>query len=181
MDYLVKAEEVKMVHKLKWIIILILSKFFGENIKVKYFRKSGLIIGGGCRIYSDIVTSEPFLIEIGENVTISTDVTFVTHDNSIIKVNKELPNLYGKIRIGNNCFIGERAILMYGVSIPNNTIVAAGSVVTKSISEERVILGGNPAKEISTWDKFYDKNKNKGISKFKIKEIYDQEEKLVRR
>lgn len=70
---------------------------------------------------------------------------------------------------------------MYGVSIPNNTIVAAGSVVTKSISEERVILGGNPAKEISTWDKFYDKNKNKGISKFKIKEIYDQEEKLVRR
>lgn len=89
--------------------------------------------------------------------------------------------MYGKIRIGNNCFIGERAILMYGVSIPNNTIVAAGSVVTKSISEERVILGGNPAKVISTWDKFYDKNKNKGISKFKIKEIYDQEEKLVRR
>ena len=70
---------------------------------------------------------------------------------------------------------------MYGVSLPNNIIVAAGSVVTKSISEERVILGGNPAKVISTWDKFYDKNKNKGISKFKIKEIYDQEEKLVRR
>ena len=67
------------------------------------------------------------------------------------------------------------------VSIPNNTIVAAGSVVTKSISEERVILGGNPAKVISTWDKFYDKNKNKGISKYKIKEIYDQEERLVRR
>lgn len=89
--------------------------------------------------------------------------------------------MYGKIRIGNNCFIGERAILMYGISIPNNTIVAAGSVVTKSISEERVILGGNPAKVISTWDKFYDKNKNKGISKYKIKEIYDQEEKLVRR
>lgn len=70
---------------------------------------------------------------------------------------------------------------MYGVSIPNNTIVAAGSVVTKSISEERVILGGNPAKVISTWDKFYDKNKKKGISKYKIKEIYDQEERLVRR
>lgn len=175
------TEEEKMIHKLKWIIILILSKFFGEDIKVKYLRKSGLTIKEGCRIYSDIVTSEPFLIEIGENVTISTDVTFVTHDNSIIKVNKDLPNLYGKIRIGNNCFIGERAILMYGVSIPNNTILAAGSVVTKSISEERVILGGNPAKVISTWDKFYDKNKNKGISKYKIKEIYDQEERLVRR
>lgn len=174
------TEEEKMIHKLRWIIISILSKFFGEDIKVKYLRKSGLTIGG-CRIYSDIVTSEPFLIEIGENVTISTDVTFVTHDNSIIKINKELPNLYGKIRIGNNCFIGERAILMYGVSIPNNTIVAAGSVVTKSISEERVILGGNPAKVISTWDKFYDKNKKKGISKYKIKEIYDQEERLVRR
>lgn len=80
-----------------------------------------------------------------------------------------MPNLYGKIRIGNNCFIGERAILMYGVSIPNNTIVAAGSVVTKSISEERVILGGNPAKVISTWDKFYDKNKKRVFQNTKLK------------
>lgn len=89
--------------------------------------------------------------------------------------------MYGKIRIGNNCFIGERAILLYGVSIPNNTIVAAGSVVTKSISEERKIIGGNPANIISTWDKFYEKNKNKGISKYKIKELYNQEERLIRR
>ena len=92
-----------------------------------------------------------------------------------------MPNLYGKIQIGNNCFIGERAILMYGVSVPNNTIVAARSVVKKSISEERVILGDNPARVISTWDKFYNKNKNKGISKYNIKEIYDQEGRLVRR
>lgn len=171
-----------MIHKLKWILVLILSKFLGEDIISKYFRKSGIKIGGGCRIYSDIVTSEPYLIEIGDNVTISTEVTFVTHDNSIIKVDKNLPNLYGKIRIGNNCFIGERAILMYGVSISDNIIVAAGSVVTKSISEGRVIVGGNPARIIGTWDKFYEKNKNKGISKYKIKEIYDQqEERLIKR
>ncbi|MDD7556871.1 acyltransferase [Ruminococcus sp.] len=171
-----------MIHKLKWIFVLILSKFLGEDIKIKYFRKSGIIIGRGCRIYSDIVTSEPYLIEIGENVTISTEVDFVTHDNSIIKVDKNLPNLYGKIRIGNNCFIGARAILMYGVSLSDNIIVAAGSVVTKSISEERVIVGGNPARIIGTWDKFYERNKNKGISRYKIKEIYDQqEERLIRR
>lgn len=90
--------------------------------------------------------------------------------------------MYGKIRIGNNCFIGERAILLYGVSLSDNIIVAAGSVVTKTISEERVIVGGNPARIIGTWDKFYEKNKNKGISKYKIKEIYDQqEERLIRR
>lgn len=36
-----------MIHKLKWILVLILSKFLGEDIKIKYFRKSGIKIGGG--------------------------------------------------------------------------------------------------------------------------------------
>ena len=46
---------------------------------------------------------------------------------------------------------------MYGVSIPANVIVAAGSVVTQSIKESNVIVGGNPAHIISTYDKFADK------------------------
>lgn len=65
-----------------------------------------------------------------------------------------MSDLFGKISIGCNCFIGNGTIIMYGVSICNNVIVAAGSVVTKSITQEKVIVAGNPAKIIGTWEDF---------------------------
>lgn len=46
---------------------------------------------------------------------------------------------------------------MYGVELAENTIVAAGSVVTKSFSQKNIIIGGNPAKIIGTWEKFREK------------------------
>lgn len=49
---------------------------------------------------------------------------------------------------------------MYGVTIADNVIVAAGSVVTKSVNESNVIVAGNPAKVVSTWDRFADKSKD---------------------
>ncbi len=72
-----------------------------------------------------------------------------------------IPNttdLFGKIVIGRNCFIGAKSVVLYGVTIADNVIVAAGSVVTKSIMEEKVIVAGNPARVISTWDKFAEKS-----------------------
>jgi len=68
---------------------------------------------------------------------------------------------YGKINIGSNCFIGAHAILMYGVTIADNIIVASGSVVTKSFLESGVIIGGNPAKIIGSVQIFGDKNRDK--------------------
>ena len=130
-----------------------------------YYRKAGVRIGTDCLICSpSILTREPFLIEIGNNVTISTNVTFVTHDNSAKLVfAPEGGNLFGKIKIGNDCFIGSNSVLMYGVELGNHIIVAAGAVVTKSFREERVIIGGNPAKVISTWDRYYDKSYGRNI------------------
>lgn len=49
---------------------------------------------------------------------------------------------------------------MYGVTIADNVIVAAGSVVTKSVTESNVIVAGNPASVISTWEKFAEKSKD---------------------
>lgn len=49
--------------------------------------------------------------------------------------------------IGNNVWIGERSIILKGVRIGNNAVIAAGSVVTKDIPENTVV-GGNPAKII---------------------------------
>lgn len=94
------------------------------------------------------------MLNIGDNVTVSTEVTFVTHDHSIYHLRHKGGDLFGKIQIGNNCFIGERAVIMYGVSLADNVIVAAGSVVTKSFQDSNIIIGGNPARVISTWDVF---------------------------
>ena len=44
----------------------------------------------------------------------------------------------GKIRIGNNVFIGEDVMIMYNVSIGNNVVIGARSVVTKSIPDNSV-------------------------------------------
>lgn len=71
---------------------------------------------------------------------------FVTLDNSIKLIHPGKTDLFGKIVIGDNCFIGENTTLLYGITIANNIIVASGSVVTKSFSEQGIIIGGNPAK-----------------------------------
>ncbi|WP_206225168.1 acyltransferase [Parabacteroides sp. ZJ-118] len=98
------------------------------------------------------------MISIGDNVTISADVVFITHDNSCIKINPKKSNLFGRICIGDNCFIGQRSTILYGVTLANNIIVASGSVVTKSFDTERVVIGGNPAKIITTWEDYEVKN-----------------------
>ena len=69
-------------------------------------------------------------------------------------------DLVGRISIGNNCFIGNKAIILYGVNIADNTIIAAGSVVTKSINEPGYIYGGNPAKAIGRISEFINKSES---------------------
>lgn len=103
------------------------------DIKIEEMRRRGYIIGEKCHLYSALGTAEPYLVEIKDNVTISYDVSVITHDNAPIKVIEGATDIVGKIVIGNNCFIGARAILLPGVSLADNTIVAAGSVVANSI------------------------------------------------
>ena len=85
-------------------------------------------------------------------MVVSTKVDFILHDFSISKVIPGTSNLFGKIVLGNNCFIGARSVVMYGVELADNIIVAAGSVVTKSFAETNIIIGGNPARKIGSWD-----------------------------
>lgn len=136
---------------------------FKRDVVNKLFEEEGVKIGKNVAINSNILTSESYLIEIGDNVTISDHVSFVTHDNSISKALPGSGNLFGKIIIGNNCFIGAHTILMYGVTLAENVIVASGSVVVKSVTESGVIIGGNPAKIIGKADVFAEKSKDKAI------------------
>lgn len=127
--------------------------------------RGGVEIGRNCLLCSSPMTREPYLINIGNNVTVSTNVTFVTHDNSIKLLYPEKSDIFGKIVIGNNCFIGENVTILYGVTLADNIIVAAGSVVTKSFRDSNIIIGGNPAHIINTWDKFSEKIKDNVITR----------------
>jgi len=49
--------------------------------------------------------------------------------------------------IGENCFVGARSIVLPGISVGNNSIIAAGAVVTKNV-ESGTIVAGNPARVI---------------------------------
>lgn len=141
-----------------------------KEVVSNYFRKMGMKIGKNCNICDNITTTEGYLITLGNNVTLAGGVLFVSHDNSISKMIPNATDLFGEIKIGNNCFIGNRAILMYGVTLADNIVVAAGSVVTKSFSQSRIIIGGNPARIIGTWDSFIEKNRNRA---FNLDEILD--------
>lgn len=153
--------------ELKYWFAKVFYKIHRNNPEVMsdYFRKAGMRIGGGCNICCNIMTAEPYLVEIGNNVTISGNVTFVTHDNSISKCSPNCANLFGYIRIGNNCFIGQNATILYGCSLADNIIVAAGSCVCNSFLEEGIIIGGNPARKISDVNTFFNKNRDCAMRK----------------
>ncbi len=121
------------------------------------------------------------MIEIGNNVTISTNVTFVTHDNSAKYIFGDRGDLFGRIIVGDNCFIGQNVCLMYGVELANNIIVAAGSVVTKSFFESNIIIGGNPARIIGSWDKYKEKYEDKAIRRKEMEQRKREDYYLVKK
>ncbi|WP_024911790.1 acyltransferase [Chania multitudinisentens] len=127
--------------------------------KIKYARTLGVRIGKDCRIYIDKWGTEPELIEIGDNVTITGETVILTHDGSTCLVKNDNGNRYYRyagVKIGNNVFIGYRSIIMPGVEIGNNVVVAAGSVVTRSVKSNSVV-GGNPARFIRSFDEYMNK------------------------
>lgn len=115
----------------------------------KYGRYVGVKIGKNCDIKDVKFSSEPYLIEIGDNVQITNGVKFFTHGGGWVFRN-EFSNFdtFGRICIKNNVYIGNNVLILPGVTIGNNVIVGAGSVVTKSIPDNSV-AAGNPARIIS--------------------------------
>ncbi|SMC79171.1 acyltransferase [Pedobacter nyackensis] len=136
---------------------------------VFYARRMGVTVGDNCRIYTRYFGSEPFLISIGNNVTITKGVSFITHDGSLILFSDEKGRRYKyqRIDIGNNVFIGLNSIIMPGVKISDNAIIAAGSVLTKSVPEGSIVAGV-PAKIIGNFNELNDRSLKECISEVDI-------------
>lgn len=140
-----------------------------HEFRVFHLRRIGTTIGDDCWIFSDKVeTSEPYLVSIGNHVMISPEVMFTTHDASAAYYIPGASDLFGRITIGNNVYIGMGAIVLPGVTIADGCIIGAGSVVTKSINTPNVVVAGNPAKVICTVEELRKKNEKYALNTWHV-------------
>lgn len=130
---------------------------------ISYLRKRGMKIGERvCILRPRSITideTRPWLIEIGNDVQIANGVSILTHgyDWSVLKGKfGSVLGSSGKVKIGNNVFIGVNSIILKGVTIGDNTIIGAGSVVSRDIPGN-CVAAGNPAKVLFSLDEYYHK------------------------
>lgn len=127
---------------------------------IEFLRSKGATIGSGCRIYTKYVCTEPYLLKLGNHVSVGSSVELLTHDGAVwvlraIENNKNLDS-FAPVTIGNNVFIGNGVRILPGVTIGDNIIIGANSVVTKSLESDRV-YAGTPAREVSTISSYREK------------------------
>lgn len=132
-----------------------------RNNPTAYAKEIGVNISDDCRIIEwPNWGSEPYLITIGKHVTISYECAFLTHDGGtwVFREEEKYKNVikYGKINIGNNCFIGARTTIMPNVTIGDNCVIGACSLVNKSIPSGEV-WAGVPAKFICKTEEYANK------------------------
>lgn len=125
----------------------------------KYAIKNGVSIGKNCRFTGKVsFGTEPYLISIGNHVLIA-GCTFITHEGAHWVLKGMDPERYkntfgyGCITICDNVYIGSNCTILRGVTIGENTVVGACSLVNKSL-EPNSVYAGVPAKRICSIEEF---------------------------
>lgn len=117
--------------------------------KRKYLIKKGAVIGEGTRLNCKVQAfgTEPYLITCGNDCLFAGGVSFITHDggikvlNTLNKFNGRRMSKLAQIKIGNNVYIGQNAMIMPGVEIGDNVVIGAGAIVTHNIPDNVVAVG----------------------------------------
>lgn len=144
---------------------------------IDYAKYLGVNIGDNNFINTRSWGSEPYLITIGNHVQITDNVIFNTHGGAHV-ARRTYPNfdLFGKIEVKDWAYIGSGSHIMPGVTIGEGSLIAAGSIVTKSVPNGEV-WGGVPAKFICTVEEYMDKNQKYNINSKYMN--YEQKKKLL--
>jgi acetyltransferase-like isoleucine patch superfamily enzyme len=142
------ARVIRAIHS-RWLIMV---------DPVRYARSIGVRVGNGVKFYGmtpGMFGTEPWLITLGNNVHIVSGCQFVNHDGGVLILRHLHPDLEltKPIKVGNNVYLGINCLILPGVTIGDNVIVGAGSVVTRDIPANSV-AAGVPARVIKTLDAY---------------------------
>lgn len=132
---------------------------------VEYARRIGVNFGEELHIYGDVRWStEPWIITLGRNCHITDGVRFLTHDGGVLLFRDKVPDLE----------------LTRPITIGDNVIIGAGSIVTRDIPSNSLAVGV-PARVIKTTDDYFRKAQCESLhcghltgekKDIKLKEIY---------
>ena len=112
-------------------------------LKAAVLRKTGMRIGKNVMIHPSVHFDSifPGMIEIGDNTVIGYGTTILSHELLVEEYRK------GPVRIGRNVMIGALCLVLAGVSIGDNSVVGAYSLVNRDVGE-RELAAGVPARTI---------------------------------
>ncbi len=118
-----------------------------------------IIIGERTAIYGNthLAVIEGKRISIGNDGLISSNVTMRVGDShSIVDLEGNRINPSQDVQIADRVWIGNQVTILKGATVPEDSVIATGAIVTKQFSQTGTVLGGNPAKVIKEnirWDK----------------------------
>lgn len=133
--------------------------FCGNNLiaygKIEVFSGQNISIGDNCKINPDVFLNGRSGVTIGDNVTLSHGAKLISTGYDVehwMETGERVHITDKPIHVGNNCWIGADAIILPGVKITGEyVVIGAGAVVTKNITESRVLVAGNPAKIVKRY------------------------------
>lgn len=131
---------------------IFVGRFFRVCPGVKLFSEDGGLINIGTHFFANFncfIYSKKSTIQFGNNCLLGPDVLIINSNHTILKgqLIREQEDMCSPIIIGNDVWIGAKAIILSGVTIGDGAVIAAGAVVTKDV-EPYTIVGGVPAKKI---------------------------------
>ncbi|MBR5773389.1 MAG: acyltransferase [Clostridia bacterium] len=155
---------------------LILREKASSEAFIEYLNKRGVTVGKNCYVPEPssvlVDMTAPWLVTIGDNVTLTHGVSILTHDYGW-SVLKRVDDFKGAVlgsqapvKIGNNVFVGVNTVITKGVTIGDNVIIGAGSVVSKDC-ESGFVYAGNPATKIISVEEYVLKREQRQLDEAK--------------
>jgi len=136
------------------------------RLEVRYKKPREDLVERGLKLGKNVILSPsvtidksyPYMISIGDNCVICSGTRLIAHDATAIPFNGGYMRL-GKIDIKENCIIGVNVIILPGITIGPNSMVASGSMVNKDIPPNTCVAGV-PARFFMKFDKWMEEMKD---------------------
>lgn len=164
------------MHKITCFLYAIYRKIilYKHRIYIRRLVSNGLKLGNNVTIATTASIDDEYcyLISIGDNCTVSHHARILAHDATTFKFTDGYTRI-GKVEIKDNCYFGENVLILPGVTVGPNVLVAAGSVVNKDIPPNSCVAGV-PARFYGKFDEFIadHQNKIKESQVFNFSDVY---------